>query len=548
MRHEHERWMRLAIEEAELARGSTGDNPWVGCAIVSPRGELLGRGHTLGPGEDHAEIAAALNAHARGLSVVGATLYSTLEPCSFHGRTPACSRSIAERGIALLDEDVRAPATFGFIRPAILIPTDAQEWSGTEMRHAMVHELEHVRRADWIVRLLARVVCALYWFHPFVWVMWRQLCLEAEHACDDAVLRGAERTQYAQQLVELARRLSAHPVRPVLSMASRGDLSARVSAVLDAGRARGRVGMRRAAVIVTTAVVVVTAIAPLRAVAGMVHQSAASTAGESQPHNEKPLAFEVASIKPNKSGDWRVSGGFQPGGRYKVTNYALRSLIAAAYLRPQVNPDFLISGGPNWIDDDRFDVDAKAAEDFPPVPDGPLSPRRVMLQALLADRFRLKVHHDASERSIYALVTEGTGRVAPKLRAVAVNCAATALARARGGPPQPGERPACGMRVGQGNLSGSAVTMTQLTNLLPRFVNRVVVDQTGLIGGFDLDLTWTPAAGEWVAPPVPGGPPLSDDGPSLFTALREQLGLKLKSTKGPVDVLVIDHVEQPTPD
>src|SRR3954464_1008103 len=91
MKCEHERWMRLAIDEAELARGTTGDNPWVGCVIVSPRGELLGRGHTLGPGEDHAEIAAARHAHSRGFSVLGATLYSTLEPCSFHGRTPACS-------------------------------------------------------------------------------------------------------------------------------------------------------------------------------------------------------------------------------------------------------------------------------------------------------------------------------------------------------------------------------------------------------------------------------------------------------------------------
>jgi diaminohydroxyphosphoribosylaminopyrimidine deaminase/5-amino-6-(5-phosphoribosylamino)uracil reductase len=109
MSHDHERWMRLAIEEAELARGTTGDNPWVGCAIVSPSGELLGRGHTLGPGEDHAEIAAARDARARGHSVVGAMLYSTLEPCSFHGRTPACSRSIAERGIARVVIGMRDP-------------------------------------------------------------------------------------------------------------------------------------------------------------------------------------------------------------------------------------------------------------------------------------------------------------------------------------------------------------------------------------------------------------------------------------------------------
>lgn len=83
--------MRLAIEEAELARGATGDNPWVGCAIVSKQGEPVGRGHTLGPGDDHAEIAATRDAQAHEQSVVGATLYSTLEPCSFHGRTLACS-------------------------------------------------------------------------------------------------------------------------------------------------------------------------------------------------------------------------------------------------------------------------------------------------------------------------------------------------------------------------------------------------------------------------------------------------------------------------
>ena len=101
--------MQLAIEEAELARGMTGDNPWVGCVIVSPSGSLVGRGHTLGPGEDHAEIAAARDAEARGQSVSGATLYSTLEPCSFHGRTPACSRSIAARGIARVVIGIRDP-------------------------------------------------------------------------------------------------------------------------------------------------------------------------------------------------------------------------------------------------------------------------------------------------------------------------------------------------------------------------------------------------------------------------------------------------------
>jgi diaminohydroxyphosphoribosylaminopyrimidine deaminase/5-amino-6-(5-phosphoribosylamino)uracil reductase len=105
----HERFLRIAIQEGELARGTTGDNPWVGCVIVNPSGTLIGGGHTQGPGEDHAEIAAARAAELRGHSVVGATLYSTLEPCSFHGRTPACSRSIAARGVARVVIGMRDP-------------------------------------------------------------------------------------------------------------------------------------------------------------------------------------------------------------------------------------------------------------------------------------------------------------------------------------------------------------------------------------------------------------------------------------------------------
>ncbi|MEO7093112.1 MAG: bifunctional diaminohydroxyphosphoribosylaminopyrimidine deaminase/5-amino-6-(5-phosphoribosylamino)uracil reductase RibD [Polyangiales bacterium] len=100
MSEDHEAQMRLAIAEAERARGITGDNPWVGCVIVDAGGRVLGRGHTQGPGEDHAEIAAARDAKANGHDLAGATLYSTLEPCSFHGRTPACARAIVERGIA----------------------------------------------------------------------------------------------------------------------------------------------------------------------------------------------------------------------------------------------------------------------------------------------------------------------------------------------------------------------------------------------------------------------------------------------------------------
>jgi diaminohydroxyphosphoribosylaminopyrimidine deaminase/5-amino-6-(5-phosphoribosylamino)uracil reductase len=109
MNVDHETLMRLAIREAERARGTTGDNPWVGCVITDGDGVVLGRGHTQGPGEDHAEIGALREADSQGRSVRGATMYSTLEPCSFHGRTPACSRVIVDRGIGRVVTGMRDP-------------------------------------------------------------------------------------------------------------------------------------------------------------------------------------------------------------------------------------------------------------------------------------------------------------------------------------------------------------------------------------------------------------------------------------------------------
>ena len=165
----------------------------------------------------------------------------------------------------LLHEDVAAPLTCGVHQPTILLPLDARGWEEADLRRALVHELEHVRRGDWAIQLMARAVCAVYWFHPLVWTAWRKLCLEAERACDDAVLQVAERTEYAGQLVALARRLSA-ATQPALGMANRSDLAARVSALLDVNQRRGRAGVRSAVLTVVVAAVAVVTIAPLRAV------------------------------------------------------------------------------------------------------------------------------------------------------------------------------------------------------------------------------------------------------------------------------------------
>lgn len=246
--------------------------------------------------------------------------------------------------------------------------------------------------------------------------------------------------------------------------------------------------------------------------------------------------FDVAVVRVNDSGETRLAGGFQPGGRYSVTNYPLRALIAAAYVRPQVNPDFLIAGGPEWMDTARFNVEAKADADFPAGPDGPNAARRVMLQRLLAEWFGLKVHHENRQGRVFALLRASKDRLGPTLHPSQIDC----------GTPSAPAPDRCLPRIGPGSLALPATSLTALVNLLPRFVDHVVVDATGLTGRFDIELKWTPGPTEWVAPSSAASASSGDEGPSLTTALREQLGLRLQAQTGSVDVLVIDAATWPT--
>src|SRR5215475_5009637 len=176
----------------------------------------------------------------------------------------------------LLHESIPGPLTCGIWRPVILLPDEACEWNEADLRRALVHELEHVRRGDWPIQLLARATCIFYWFHPLVWVALRRLSLEAERAADDAVVRSAEHTEYAEQLVSLAGRLSKARTQPALGMANRSDLSARISALLDGSQRRGRAGWRPTAIALSVAGLVALTLAPVRAVTQSEKQTAAS--------------------------------------------------------------------------------------------------------------------------------------------------------------------------------------------------------------------------------------------------------------------------------
>ena len=228
-------------------------------------------------------------------------------------RREELSQLARERGVTrpvdvVEHEAVPGPMTFGVLRPLIVLPPDAREWDHAELRRALMHELEHIQRGDWLMQILARIVAACYWFHPMVWMAWRRLCLEAERSCDDAVVISEERTDYAEQLVTLAQRMSATPVQPLLGMANRSDLSTRVTAVLDDRLHRGRAGFALAAGTIAAAVVVVATIAPVRAVAredavtlSAVEQS--SRRGSFRPGERRARALDQELYEAALAGD-----------------------------------------------------------------------------------------------------------------------------------------------------------------------------------------------------------------------------------------------------
>jgi uncharacterized protein (TIGR03435 family) len=260
----------------------------------------------------------------------------------------------------------------------------------------------------------------------------------------------------------------------------------------------------------------------------------------------RPLAFEVASVKVNNS---LAAGGSSSGptpGRFTITNVPLRFILLDAY---QLLAHQLI-GTPEWASSTSYDIVATYPSGSTPSEQDV----RMMVQALLRDRFKLVVHRETRELSAYALtLARKDGRLGPQIARSDVDCAqwlADKRPQIGAGGPSPvapgGKRPACLLMATRRFLTAGTKPMSELAVALQSLVGRPVVDQTGLTGAFDMDLQWTPSV-EMSA--TPNGPPsAADDGASIFTALQEQLGLKLEPTNSSFNVLVVDHVEQPTPD
>jgi uncharacterized protein (TIGR03435 family) len=274
---------------------------------------------------------------------------------------------------------------------------------------------------------------------------------------------------------------------------------------------------------------------------------AAALAVLSQGRAQSP-AFEVVSIKPNHAGQG-VMMRRSPGGKLSASNITVKFLLQEAYGVKESQ----ISGGPGWIDSEHYDIEAKPDDAFADAQrklsrDERIAQDRLMLQGMLADRFKLTLHHDTKEMEVYALVVAKNG---PKLHEAAVPPADAAPPEL----PKPGgPLPKGGIwMTGRGDLNVTGAGIAQFANVLSMQLGRIVLDKTELKGNYEFTLKWTPDEGQGGMFGGPGGgppggaaPPPDVSGPSIFTALQEQLGLKLESQKGPVDTIVIEHVERPS--
>ena len=426
---------------------------------------------------------------------------------------------------------VMEPGVVGLWRPLLLVPSGIEgDLTPRQLVAVLTHELCHIRRRDNVTAAVHMIAEAVFWFYPLVWWIGSRLVDERERACDEEVLRTCGEPQtYAEGIVSVCRRYVESPLACV-SGVSGANVKNRIRDIMT-NRAVATLSLAKKATLACVAAVAV--VAPILA------QSVPL-----QPTAE--LRFEVASVKPNKpnAGDAvRVMQRILPDGGFEGFNVTLGSVIRVAYGLQ----DFQMAAMPEWINSDRFDIDARG-------PQGAAEsevPRR--LQSLLAERFALKAHRETRDHPIFALVLARADRSpGPRLRRSQVDREKVreAMAAARRENKLP-PRVECGLTA-ERTFGFCGMTIEELAGFLPQYAGRMVVDRTGLAGAFDLEFRFDasrpiPGVGLGGGFPIQPAGPADPDAPSIFTALEEQLGLKLEPQTGPVDVLVIDHVERPKP-
>jgi bla regulator protein blaR1 len=438
----------------------------------------------------------------------------------------------------LVSGDSLEPGIFGIVRPALVWPAGISEHLTVAHREAIIaHEVWHVRRRDNLAAAIHMVVQAIFWFHPLVWWLGRRLVEERERACDEEVLQLGNPPQiYAESILKACEFSVGSPLA-CISGVTGADLKNRIVQIMRGPVACNLDFGKKLLLVVAGAMA---AAGPV--VFGLMQEPPRQAASPVAGTASKVPAFEVASIKTNKSGTGMTTLRPTPVG-FSASNVPLKALIQQAYGVEENQ----ILGAPSWLGFERYDIEAKvSSSDTDALHDLNPDQRRLMLQPLLADRFQLKVHSEVRELPILALVIAKGG---PKLHEAKPGDTYPNGLKGFDGEGGPGM-----MLMRPGQLTAQGLPLSSVAKLLSQQLGRTVQDKTGLAGKYDFTLQWTP---DRDASPMPGAPEpgqqgpgatLSTDssGPSIFTVIQEQLGLKLESHKAPVEVLVIDHVEAPS--
>ncbi len=431
------------------------------------------------------------------------------------------------------------PITVGWFRPKVILPEDWESWPQEKQDAVLAHEREHVRRRDPLIQRLALVNRAVFWFHPLAWWLERKIGALAEQACDEAVLElGHDPHSYSEYLIEMAHSVKRHGSRvQLVGMAMPGlGLGERIRQILS-GRHQARTSRLRLVSAVAVCSVFAMGLTTGRLVRAQQRQ-------EQSAVQDRP-SFEVATIKPGGPVAPGLGGAgiFIDQNRFRASNITLEGLIRYAYGQG-FGLDLEITGGPDWMSKDRFDIVGQAEEDS--VTQEQL---RQMVQSLLAERFAAEIQYATKEGDVFALLrSREDGELGPNITDACEEFQpswAKQNAKDDATAEDKPDLPQCGINIGPYNSRSLNGTMEQLARSLsiPGFqLGRPVVDRTGLTGQYKVDLIGDFARGLQVE----AENDFKEVGPSIFDALQEQVGLKLEPAKGSIPYVVVDHVEPPT--
>jgi uncharacterized protein (TIGR03435 family) len=480
-------------------------------------------------------------------------------------------RSATLSGGRVTSDRIAAPITVGWLAPTLILPAGWPNWPSETLALVLTHEREHARGRDPLVQWLALLNRAVFWFHPLAWWLERHVAVLAEERCDAAVLAaGHSAAAYSECLIDLARSVARRGRRvQTLGMAMPGGhLVTRLHRIADAPLARPTSRARLACTVALCA----TSTA-LFAAAALTPRTPSFVDGRAEQAAGAIPKFDVVSVKPCDPNDpgsrGTRSGGSGRGGsggsavspdRLVEHCLTLYNMIQNAYIRfadgrghdAWTTIGTPIEGGPDWIKHDPYEVEATtAATTTQEMMRGP------MLQAVLEDRFHLKIRRETRQGPVYDLVVAASGlKMTPAQEGVCVPPDWTVFPM----PALPDGQHRCGITGGLVDANGNSIPMPpppgptytlmwqneaiSLDEIATDFLHldRPVVNQTGLAGLFAFRLTHTFDRAD------------PDDGPPGGNArvaaaeLKAQLGLELKPSAGPRGFLVIDHVERPTPD